>query len=64
MASIKVSSAVINFSAVNAVPPAIAKRWHSSIFLKMSAIGRCKAMDVVRQVVFNCNSAGIMRPYD
>ena len=61
MASVKVSYAFIMFSAVNAVPPDIAKRWHSSICLKMSAIGRCEAIGVVRRVVFTCNAAGIMR---
>ena len=64
VAIIKVSDAFISSSAVNAVPPAIAKRWHSSIFRNMSAIGRCEAMGVVRRVVFTCNAAGLMRPYD
>ena len=63
MAIIKVSAAFISCSAVNAVPPDIAKRWHSLICLKMSAIGRCDAMGVVRRVVFTCNAAGLMRPY-
>ena len=61
---IKVYPAFISCSAVNAVPPAIAKCWHFSICLKMSAIGRYEAMGVVRRVVFTCNAAGIMRPYD
>ena len=60
---IKVSAAFICCSAVNTVPPAIVKRWNSSIFIKMSAIGRCEAMSVVRQVVFTCNADGLMRPY-
>ena len=64
MASIKVSAAFISCSYVNDVPPAIAKRCHSSICLKMSAIGRCEAMGVVRRVVFTYNAAGLMRPYD
>ena len=64
MASIKLSAAFISFPAVNAIPLAIAKRWHSSICLKMSAIGRCEAMGVVRGVVFTCNAAVIMRLYD
>ena len=64
MASIKVSAAFISCSDVNAVPPAIAKRWNYSICLKMSAIGRCEDMGVVRRVVFTCNAAGLMRPYD
>ena len=63
MASIKVSTAFIIFPAVNAIPLAIVKRWHSSICLKMSVNGRCEAMSVVRGVVFTCNADGIMRPY-
>ena len=61
--SIKVSADFINFSAMNAVPHDIVKRWHSSICLKMSAIGRCEVMGVVRRVVFTCNASVIMRPY-
>ena len=64
MASIKVYAAFISCSSLNAVPPAIAKFWHSSIYLKMSAIGRSEAMGVVRRVVFTCNTDGIMCPYD
>ena len=64
MASIKVYAAFVFFSAVNAVPPVVAKRWHSSICLKISAIGRCEAMGVVQQVLFTCNTDGIMRLYD
>ena len=64
VASIKVSADIINCSAVNAVPYAIGKRWHSSICLKMSAIGRCEAMGVVRWVVFTCSAAGLMILYD
>ena len=62
--SIKVYADFINCSAVNAVPPAIVKRWHSSICLKMSAIGRWEAMVVVRQVLFTYSAVGLMRPYD
>ena len=62
--SIKFSAAFISCSDVNAVPPAIAKRWHYSISLKMSAIGRCEAMGVVRKVVFTCNTSGLIHPYD
>ena len=64
VASTKVYDDFINGSDVNVVPPAIAKRSHSSIRLKMSAIGRCEEMDAVRQVVFTCNASGIMCPYD
>ena len=55
MASIKVSTAFISCSVVNAVSSAIVEHWHSSIFLKMSAVGRCEAMGVVRRVVFTCD---------
>ena len=61
---IKVSSAFISCSAVNNFPPSIAKRWHSSICLKIGTVGRCEAMGVVRRVVFTCNYAGLIRPYD
>ena len=64
VASIKVAATFISCSDVNNVPPAIAKRWHSSICLKMSAIGRCEAMGVVRRVVFTCNADGLMCQYD
>ena len=64
MASIKVAAAFISCSAVNAVPPDIAKRWHSSVCLKMSAIGSCEVMGVLRRVVFHCNGAGLMCPHD
>ena len=64
MAIIKVSDAFISCSAVNAVPPDIAKRLHSSICLKTSAIGSCEAMGVVRRVVFTYNAAGLMLPHD
>ena len=64
MANIKVSAASINCSDMNSVPSAIVKRWHSSICLKMSTIGRCEAMGVVKQVIFTCNAAELMCPYD
>ena len=64
LASINVSAVFINCSAVNTVTPAIVKRWHSPICLKMSAIGRCEVMGVVGRVVFTSNSSGLMRQYD
>ena len=64
VASNKVSYAFIICSAVNAVPPATEKRWHSSICLKISAIGRYEAMGVGRRFVFTCNADSLMRPYD
>ena len=39
-ARINVSAALISCCAVNAAPPAVANLWHSSICLKIRAIGR------------------------
>ena len=64
MAIIKLSTDFISCSDVNAVTPAIAKRWNSLICLKMSGIGRFEAMGVVRLVVFTCNTDELMRLYD
>ena len=64
MVSIKVSVAFISCSSVNTVPLDIAKLWRSSICLKISAIGKCGAMGVLRRVTFTCNAAGLMGPYD
>ena len=60
----RVSSALMSCGFVKAAPPAVANLWQSSIWQKISAIGKWGGTGVVSLVVLACNALGLIHPYD